>query len=161
MHTVTCCCAFFAKDAQHRLGRTSWATLAPIPPSFFQHRLPTHPAQFGGGKSTGFGLIYDNVAAAKQFEPKYRLIRVRGGCTEWAKGGGRRASNSHPSEKGTSTEHSALGNSLFFCVGHMSIHGRLGSAWRLPVREPGCRQQEHRGNSSCCRLGSTQCIACA
>jgi len=31
--------------------------------------------QFGGGKSTGFGLIYDDVKAAKQFEPKYRLIR--------------------------------------------------------------------------------------
>ncbi|RRR13592.1 hypothetical protein CVV73_26615, partial [Enterobacter hormaechei] len=31
--------------------------------------------QFGGGKSTGFGLIYDNIPAAKQFEPKYRLIR--------------------------------------------------------------------------------------
>lgn len=35
--------------------------------------------QFGGGKSTGFGLIYDNAKAAKQFEPKHRLIRVSGG----------------------------------------------------------------------------------
>ena len=34
--------------------------------------------QFGGGKSTGFGLIYDTLEAAKRFEPKYRLIRV--GC---------------------------------------------------------------------------------
>ena len=33
--------------------------------------------QFGGGKSSGFGLIYDNVDAAKKFEPKYRLVRVR------------------------------------------------------------------------------------
>lgn len=32
--------------------------------------------QFGGGKSTGFGLIYDNLEAAKKYEPKYRLIRV-------------------------------------------------------------------------------------
>ncbi|CAL5224192.1 g6834 [Coccomyxa viridis] len=31
--------------------------------------------QFGGGKSTGFGLIYDTVDSAKKFEPKYRLIR--------------------------------------------------------------------------------------
>ncbi|KAK9822376.1 hypothetical protein WJX81_004141 [Elliptochloris bilobata] len=31
--------------------------------------------QFGGGKSTGFGLIYDTLEAAKRFEPKYRLIR--------------------------------------------------------------------------------------
>ncbi|KAK1666828.1 hypothetical protein QYE76_054987 [Lolium multiflorum] len=30
---------------------------------------------FGGGKSTGFGLIYDSVDSAKKFEPKYRLIR--------------------------------------------------------------------------------------
>jgi len=31
---------------------------------------------FGGGRSTGFGLIYDNLEVAKKFEPKYRLIRV-------------------------------------------------------------------------------------
>ena len=30
---------------------------------------------FGGGKSTGFALIYDNVDAAKKFEPKYRLVK--------------------------------------------------------------------------------------
>lgn len=32
--------------------------------------------QFGGGKSTGFGVIYDSLSAAKKFEPKYRLIRA-------------------------------------------------------------------------------------
>jgi len=31
--------------------------------------------QFGGGKSTGFGLIYDSVDAAKKYEPLYRLVR--------------------------------------------------------------------------------------
>merc|ERR1712014_74381 len=31
--------------------------------------------QFGGGKSSGFGLIYDTVAAAKCYEPRYRLLR--------------------------------------------------------------------------------------
>lgn len=31
---------------------------------------------FGGGKSTGFGLIYDSVEALKKFEPKHRLVRV-------------------------------------------------------------------------------------
>ncbi|EFJ28032.1 hypothetical protein SELMODRAFT_227903 [Selaginella moellendorffii] len=31
--------------------------------------------KFGGGKSSGFGLIYDSVEAAKKFEPKYRLVR--------------------------------------------------------------------------------------
>ncbi|KAJ3272811.1 ribosomal 40S subunit protein S24B [Terramyces sp. JEL0728] len=30
---------------------------------------------FGGGKSTGFALVYDTLDAAKKFEPKYRLIR--------------------------------------------------------------------------------------
>jgi ribosomal protein S24E len=33
--------------------------------------------QFGGGRSTGFALIYDDEAAQKKFEPKYRLVRVR------------------------------------------------------------------------------------
>jgi small subunit ribosomal protein S24e len=31
---------------------------------------------FGGGRSTGFCLIYDNLQAVKDFEPKHRLIRV-------------------------------------------------------------------------------------
>merc|ERR1712227_915845 len=30
---------------------------------------------FGGGKSTGFALIYDTLDFAKKFEPKYRLVR--------------------------------------------------------------------------------------
>eukprot|EP01132_Coremiostelium_polycephalum_P001176 gene1176-1488_t len=32
--------------------------------------------EFGGGKSTGFGLIYDNLEIAKKYEPKYRLARA-------------------------------------------------------------------------------------
>ncbi|ODV95358.1 hypothetical protein PACTADRAFT_68567 [Pachysolen tannophilus NRRL Y-2460] len=31
--------------------------------------------QYGGGKSTGFGLIYNSAADAKKFEPAYRLVR--------------------------------------------------------------------------------------
>merc|ERR1712137_1328838 len=31
--------------------------------------------QFGGGKSTGFALIYDSAEAMKKFEPHYRLVR--------------------------------------------------------------------------------------
>jgi small subunit ribosomal protein S24e len=31
---------------------------------------------FGGGKSTGFGLIYNDLEAMKKFEPKHRLIRA-------------------------------------------------------------------------------------
>lgn len=41
--------------------------------AIFVFKFRTH---FGGGKSTGFGLIYDSVEQAKKFEPKYRLIRV-------------------------------------------------------------------------------------
>lgn len=43
------------------------------PDSIFAFNFRTH---FGGGKSTGFGLIYDSVETAKKYEPKYRLIRV-------------------------------------------------------------------------------------
>jgi small subunit ribosomal protein S24e len=32
--------------------------------------------QFGGGKTTGFALIYDSPEAMKKFEPTYRLVRV-------------------------------------------------------------------------------------
>lgn len=39
-------------------------------------QLESPVLQFGGGKSTGFGLIYDSVDNAKKFEPKYRLVRV-------------------------------------------------------------------------------------
>eukprot|EP00818_Percolomonas_sp_WS_P010261 CAMPEP_0117439462 /NCGR_PEP_ID=MMETSP0759-20121206/2577_1 /TAXON_ID=63605 /ORGANISM="Percolomonas cosmopolitus, Strain WS" /LENGTH=135 /DNA_ID=CAMNT_0005231177 /DNA_START=146 /DNA_END=553 /DNA_ORIENTATION=+ len=30
---------------------------------------------FGGGRSSAFGLIYDDVQSAKKFEPNYRLVR--------------------------------------------------------------------------------------
>ena len=46
--------------------------------------------QFGGGKSTGFGLIYDNVDAMKKFEPKHRVIRVSSFSQRAATGGGGR-----------------------------------------------------------------------
>ena len=31
--------------------------------------------KFGGGKTTGFCLIYENEESLKKFEPKYRLVR--------------------------------------------------------------------------------------
>jgi small subunit ribosomal protein S24e len=42
--------------------------------------------QFGGGKSTGFGLIYDDLKSAQKFEPKYRYIWMVSGpcCGCWA-----------------------------------------------------------------------------
>lgn len=33
--------------------------------------------KMGGGYSNGFALVYDDVTAMKQFEPKTRLVRVR------------------------------------------------------------------------------------
>jgi ribosomal protein S24E len=36
--------------------------------------------QFGGGRSTGFARIYDNMDYLKKFEPKFMLIRVSGHC---------------------------------------------------------------------------------
>ncbi|KAI1501321.1 putative 40S ribosomal protein S24 [Biscogniauxia marginata] len=35
--------------------------------------LRTH---YGGGKTTGFSLVYDSPEAMKKFEPRYRLCRV-------------------------------------------------------------------------------------
>lgn len=32
--------------------------------------------KFGGGKSTGFCLIYDNENVMRKFEPKHRVIRM-------------------------------------------------------------------------------------
>ena len=32
---------------------------------------------FGGGKTSGFALIYDSFEAVKMFEPKYRLARSK------------------------------------------------------------------------------------
>uniref|UniRef100_A0A4W4DNF7 40S ribosomal protein S24 n=1 Tax=Electrophorus electricus TaxID=8005 RepID=A0A4W4DNF7_ELEEL len=32
--------------------------------------------QFGGGKTTGFAMVYDSLDNAKKNEPKYRLARV-------------------------------------------------------------------------------------
>lgn len=44
---------------------------------------------FGGGRSSGFGMIYDNLDKMKKFEPKYRLKRQ--GLDTSKPGAGRRA----------------------------------------------------------------------
>lgn len=33
-------------------------------------------SKFGGGRTTGFGLIYDDLAALKRIEPNYRKARM-------------------------------------------------------------------------------------
>jgi small subunit ribosomal protein S24e len=35
--------------------------------------------QYGGGKSTGFALLYDSHEAMKKFEPNHRLVRIGAG----------------------------------------------------------------------------------
>ncbi|KAH7864778.1 hypothetical protein Vadar_033703 [Vaccinium darrowii] len=42
------------------------------PNAIFVFKFQTH---FGGGKCTGFDLIYDSVENSKKYEPKHRLIR--------------------------------------------------------------------------------------
>lgn len=37
---------------------------------------------FGGGRSTGFALVYDDMESAKKFEPKHRLARVSWSATK-------------------------------------------------------------------------------
>ena len=45
--------------------------------TIFLHGFRT---QFGGGKSTGFGLIYDNMDIAKKLVSKHLLVRVSSRC---------------------------------------------------------------------------------
>merc|ERR1712149_162518 len=45
--------------------------------------------QFGGGKTTGFALIYDSLDFAKKFEPKHRLVQTAQGAKEQAEEGPR------------------------------------------------------------------------
>lgn len=42
---------------------------------------------FGGGRSTGFALIYDSLKHAKKVEPRHRLARVswKNKCPYWTK----------------------------------------------------------------------------
>ena len=56
-------------DLREKLGALYKATKDQI--SVFGLRT-----QFGGGKTTGFALVYDSPEAMKKFEPLYRLVRV-------------------------------------------------------------------------------------
>ena len=51
---------------------------------------------FGGGKSTGFALIYDSAEAMKKFEPRYRLVRY-GMATKVEKASRQQRTSSHTS----------------------------------------------------------------
>mmetsp|Transcript_5223 Transcript_5223/g.13284 ORF Transcript_5223/g.13284 Transcript_5223/m.13284 type:complete len:132 (+) Transcript_5223:67-462(+) len=53
----------------------------PDPSTIFLFGFKTH---FGGLKSTGLGFIYESLKAARQIEPRYRLMR--NGLIEITKG---------------------------------------------------------------------------
>ncbi|KAH9982405.1 ribosomal protein L23/L15e core domain-containing protein [Lactifluus volemus] len=40
------------------------------------YKADKNRTHFGGGRSTGFALIYDDEESQKKFEPKYRLVRA-------------------------------------------------------------------------------------
>ncbi|TGZ74663.1 hypothetical protein CRM22_000810 [Opisthorchis felineus] len=61
-------CVLSLKDIRERLAKTYKTS----PDMIFAFGFRTH---FGGGKSTGFALVYDSLDHAKKFEPRYRLIR--------------------------------------------------------------------------------------
>jgi len=57
------------KDLSEKIGQLYKADATRVVPFGFR----TH---FGGGRSTGFALIYDDEVAQKRFEPRYRLVRT-------------------------------------------------------------------------------------
>jgi len=56
------------KELSERLAELYKTDKARVVPFGFR----TH---FGGGRSTGFALIYDDEESQKKFEPRYRLVR--------------------------------------------------------------------------------------
>jgi len=56
-------------ELSEKLAKTYKADKGLVVPFGFK----TH---FGGGRSTGFALIYDSEEAQKKFEPRYRLVRA-------------------------------------------------------------------------------------
>jgi ribosomal protein S24E len=94
--------------------------------------------QFGGGKSTGFGLIYDDLKAAQKFEPKYRYVCMRWGPA--GRAGGRRRHKPLPSQ--------LQQQQLAVVIMHlcsMSANGRLGFlGWRSAVMYAPLSRWVHR-----------------
>lgn len=63
-----------------QLIRKKLATLYKVPDEN-QVSVFGFKTKFGGGKTTGFGLIYDDLAALKRIEPNYRKTRMGFGKT--------------------------------------------------------------------------------
>ncbi|VBB31424.1 unnamed protein product [Acanthocheilonema viteae] len=82
------------------------------PDSVFAYGFQCH---FGGGRSTGFALIYDTADFAKKFEPKYRLLRQTG--TKAEKSGRKQRKerkNRQKKVRGTKKTKVAAGKKLWF-----------------------------------------------
>ncbi|RVW27448.1 40S ribosomal protein S24-2 [Vitis vinifera] len=91
------------------------------PNSIFVFKFRTH---FGGGKSTGFGLIYDSVENAKKYEPKYRLIRLaRANTGKWCPGKWHMVLGSNP------TSNDILNLPSVDCCGAVSTLRGLQLSW--------------------------------
>jgi ribosomal protein S24E len=86
---------------------------------------------FGGGKSTGFALIYDSAEAMKKFEPHYRLVRYGMASKIEKASRQQRTSASH-----SSTTRTHLSDEE--CPGHMLTRTQASSA-RTGRRSSGVR----------------------
>jgi ribosomal protein S24E len=92
---------------------------------------------FGGGKSTGFALIYDSAEAMKKFEPRYRLVRY-GMATKVEK-----ASRQQRTSLRTSTLFATwLGGWLM--VGHILTHSRQAAQEQDEGTSRHCQDQGRR-----------------
>jgi len=84
---------------------------------------------FGGGRSTGFGLIYDTLEAAKKYEPKYRLARI-GLYTKPTATRKQRKERKNRAKKVRGTKKAKVGTGKKVRLGSMDVSA-LGGAPRL------------------------------
>lgn len=93
--------------------------------------------QYGGGKSTGFALIYDSHEALKKFEPHYRLVRI-GAATKI--------------EKASRQQRMYMGNvtslSRGRCLDSLLMPSVL---YRQTTQEPSQDCPRNREDEGCCR----------
>jgi hypothetical protein len=97
--------------------------------------------QYGGGKSTGFALVYDSPEALKKFEPNYRLVRYSLGKKV---------------EKASRQQRTSHGI-LRFCIhgATTNAHGQASNARTDPrssEEQPRQRAARRRPRSKCCWL---------
>lgn len=93
--------------------------------------------QYGGGKSTGFALIYDSHEALKKFEPHYRLVRI-GAATKI--------------EKASRQQRMSMGNATSLTRGRgLSFLLMPPVSYRQTTQEPSQDRPRNRQDEECCR----------